>query len=100
MPLGVQVFERLVQQQYITAPQHQQRELQAAALTERAGSDWPEDTVATEQEEVQEMAPFGLTHGALLADSLQNLLGLQHICPGSGNDLANATLTQIAEGLR
>src|SRR5439155_17737706 len=70
--LDVQMVERLVQQQEITAPQHQQRELQAAALAERAGPDWPEDAVAAEEKEVQEIACLGLTHGAFLADGLQD----------------------------
>src|SRR5262249_20322475 len=70
--LDVQVVERLIQQQEITAPQHQQRKLQAAALTERARSDCSEDAVAAEQEEVQKTACLGLTHGAFLEHGLQD----------------------------
>src|SRR5205823_6997887 len=66
------MIERLVQQQEITAPQHQQGKLQAAALTERARPDCPEDAVAAEQEEVQEIARLGFTHGAFPEYGLQD----------------------------
>jgi hypothetical protein len=38
-------------------------------------------------------------NGKRFRRGLQGPLGLQHIRPGSGNDRANAALTQIAEGL-
>jgi hypothetical protein len=62
--------------------------------------------IATQRLEARQHRIIACQHDVDVAGSgkrrsrrLQVPLGLQHIRPGSGNDLANATLTQIAKGL-
>ena len=68
--LDVQVVDRLVQQEQVAALQHQARQLQAAALAERARADRLEHAVAIEKEGGQEVSGVLLAHGPLAQDRL------------------------------